>query len=169
MAHAQVLTTYDWTFTGTQAFTAQGLFNGQGRLTVSGAVPGGPGAVVAMTGTLAGAPIISLYQPFTATGGWNGNTIPLTSSPVVFVTAPVPGSPYQGSHTWSLQLDQIQTGTASNGFPIYADGPPVLGTWEQTHRNTGTFVYTPVPEPSTYGALAALGLAGFGVWRRVRR
>jgi len=28
---------------------------------------------------------------------------------------------------------------------------------------------TAVPEPSTYGAFAALGLAGFGVWRRVRR
>ena len=33
----------------------------------------------------------------------------------------------------------------------------------------GEFTYAPVPEPSTYAAFATLGLAGFGVWRRVRR
>jgi MYXO-CTERM domain-containing protein len=30
-------------------------------------------------------------------------------------------------------------------------------------------VFTPVPEPGHYAAAAALGLLGFGLWRRGRR
>jgi len=40
----------------------------------------------------------------------------------------------------------------------------------ETLVGQGTFsanvVVSPVPEPETYAAVAALGLVGFGLWRR---
>jgi MYXO-CTERM domain-containing protein len=51
------------------------------------------------------------------------------------------------------------SGTATLGVPqtirLFDGGTQVL---------TGSF--TPVPEPETYAAVAALGLVGYGVWRR---
>ncbi len=140
MAHAQVFTTYNWTFTGALDTESQGLFSGQGQLTVQG---GATGVVVAMTGSVAGFQITGLLP--TSSFGGNDNVFPPTSGGITFTA---------DSKAWNLY------GNSSSKI-LFSDSGG--------YGNAGTFSYTPVPEPSTYAAFAALGLAGFGVWRRVRR
>jgi hypothetical protein len=60
-------------------------------------------------------------------------------------------------HSLSLPLD----GPVFNLPAGYAANAPGYGIVDN--------VFTPVPEPGEYAALAGLGLLGFGLWRRARR
>jgi hypothetical protein len=60
-------------------------------------------------------------------------------------------------HSLSLPLD----GPVFNLPDGYAADAPSYGIVDN--------VFTPVPEPGEYAALAGLGLLGFGLWRRARR
>ena len=146
MAHAQVLTPYNWTFTGQGDNGSKGLFSGQGQLTVQDGAN-----VVAMTGTIAGFPITGLLPvnsfPFPGTPAANDNQFPITWSGISFTA---------NGESWNL-------------FSFIGLNVVFTDPFGSDYNNVGTFSYAPVPEPSTYAAFATLGLAGFGVWRRVRR
>lgn len=75
------------------------------------------------------------------------NQIPLflTGGNVVFSNSRTQG--FSGTGTATINVPQTITLNDGNGAVL-----------------TGTF--TPVPEPETYAAVAALGLVGFGLWRR---
>lgn len=75
------------------------------------------------------------------------NQIPLflTGGNVVFANLRVQN--FSGTGSATINVPQTITLNDGNGAVL-----------------TGTF--TPVPEPETYAAVAALGLVGFGLWRR---
>jgi hypothetical protein len=132
--------TFNWEFTGTTDFSGTVLFNGSGQMTVSGTT------VTAFSGKIDGETI----QP-----GGSGTDFPAnanisfhTSSTVFWVIGHYVGG-------W----------LAYNNLEVWA---PSSEGWVY-RNNGGTFTYTAVPEPSTYAAMAGLGMVGFGVWRRTRR
>lgn len=63
---------------------------------------------------------------------------------------------------WSLAGDYSWSGTKSGVVPPTAF---TLELWDGTTK-IATGAFTVVPEPETYAASAALGLVGFGLWRR---
>lgn len=85
--------------------------------------------------------------------------------------------------TWNPTTGRFEVFWGANGF--YVDGAAAGSIADKTQfyatRNGGVTAatayfdnlsigtYSPVPEPSTYAALSALGLVGFGLWRRARR
>lgn len=147
MAHGQ---TFNWQLNGDFGIQASGQFivTGNQVTSLTGQVSdptGGP------------YPITGLAAPGSGFQGSGDNAWPLTSAGVV-MTVDV-GSPLN-----------VTIATPGNTFILTPPSNVILGI------NTsggmwlgGEFTYTPVPEPSTYAAFAALGLAGFGVWRRSRR
>jgi len=91
---------------------------------------------------------------------------------------------YQGSASGPLvgNLSVLSIPSAPGTIEIFFTGAPLtltapqftsfMGTnlWVSLNNGAGTSVVsgvlTPVPEPETYAAAAALGLAGFAIWRR---
>lgn len=91
---------------------------------------------------------------------------------------------YQGSASGPLvgSLSLLSIPAGGNAMEIFFTASPLtltapqftsfMGTnlWLSLNDGSGTSVVsgvlTPVPEPETYAAAAALGLAGFAIWRR---
>ena len=93
---------------------------------------------------------------------------------------------YQGSATGTFvgNLSLLSIPSPAGTMEIYFSSTPFTLTasqftafsntnlWVSLNTTGGTSVVsgvlTPVPEPAAYGAAAALGLAGFALWRRRR-
>jgi MYXO-CTERM domain-containing protein len=81
-----------------------------------------------------------------------------------------------GSSTSSFQIPLILTGgnTVFSNLRVQTfsgTGSAAFNVQQTITLNDGngavlTGTFTPVPEPETYAAVAALGLVGFGLWRR---
>lgn len=55
-------------------------------------------------------------------------------------------------------------------FGITSQAPqPAVSDWAYQSSSNLTATFTPVPEPSTYGAIAAVSLMALAGWRRLRR
>ena len=148
-ARAQT-TTYDWSLTGSS------IADGSGTITLdstAGAFQGAyPYSVVAMTGSLNGSAIVSLFAPISGGGialSFTTPTLPPTS----------PQSDYVGI---------LLGATLANSDSITLEDPnPVKVTDGNTSASdqTGTFAVSPVPEPGTL-ALVTMGGLGLAAWRR---
>jgi MYXO-CTERM domain-containing protein len=118
-------------------------------LTISGTTFYTTGSLGASTGTPLTSGTIS-PGPASVTvnpGGSNNSVLFLDLGIAGQVFANTRTQTFSGMGTVAINVQQTITLSDANG--------PVL---------TGTF--TPVPEPETYAAVAALGLVGFGLWRR---
>lgn len=133
---------------------ASGSFTGSftpstGALTISGTTFYTTGSLGASTGTPLTSGTIS-PGPASVTvnpGGSNNSVLFLDLGIAGQVFANTRTQTFSGMGTVAVNVQQTIVLSDANG--------PVL---------TGTF--TPVPEPETYAAVAALGLVGFGLWRR---
>lgn len=132
---------------------ASGSFTGSftpstGALTISGTTFYTTGSLGASTGTpLTSGTISPGPASVTVNPGSNNSVLFLDLGIAGQVFANTRTQTFSGMGTVAINVQQTITLSDANG--------PVL---------TGTF--TPVPEPETYAAVAALGLVGFGLWRR---
>lgn len=132
---------------------ASGSFTGSftpstGALTISGTTFYTTGSLGASTGTpLTSGTISPGPASVTVNPGSNNSVLFLDLGIAGQVFANTRTQTFSGMGTVAMNVQQTITLSDANG--------PVL---------TGTF--TPVPEPETYAAVAALGLVGFGLWRR---
>lgn len=132
---------------------ASGSFTGSftpstGALTISGTTFYTTGSLGASTGTpLTSGTISPGPASVTVNPGSNNSVLFLDLGLAGQVFANTRTQTFSGMGTVAINVQQTIVLSDANG--------PVL---------TGTF--TPVPEPETYAAVAALGLVGFGLWRR---
>lgn len=132
---------------------ASGSFNGTftpstGALTISGTTFYTTGSI----GPAMGTPLVSgTISPgpasVTVNAGSNTSVLFMNLGPSQQVFANTQTQTFSGTGTVAINV--LQTIVLSD-----ASGPVLTGT------------FTPVPEPETYAAVAALGLVGFGLWRR---
>lgn len=139
---------------GTQIGNAAVLLNPGEFALLGQTIPSAALSAVAWDGTTATAVLIEDASPFgaygyfvNAAGGTVAASMQFDAAPVhIGATALAPG----GTYYLGLSDDLLLAG-ASFTNPTYTSEP-----------------FTLVPEPATYGALAALGLLGFAGFRRFR-
>lgn len=138
-------------------------------------------------------PIVGKVASGSFTGSFTPSTGALTISGTTFYTTgslgASSGTPLT-SGTISPGPASVTVNPGSNNSVLFLDlgiaGQVFANTRTQTFSGTGTVAinvqqtivlsdasgtvltgtFTPVPEPETYAAVAALGLVGFGLWRR---
>lgn len=97
--------------------------------------------------------------------------VPLTGGTVTPGSVPVVVAGGTSSSTWLLNVLGVdvfnnvasQTFTGSGTATAHVQQTITLF---DANRNVLQGTFTPIPEPETYVAVAALGLVGFGYWRR---
>jgi len=109
---------------------------------------------------------------FYTTGSLGASSgIPLTSGTISPGSASVSVNPGSNNSVLFLDLGSNQVFANTRTQTFSGTGTVAINVLQTIVLNdasgpvlTGTF--TPVPEPETYAAVAALGLVGFGLWRR---
>lgn len=136
-------------------YIASGSFNGTftpstGALTISGTTFYTGGSL----GAAAAGPQLTSGTIVPGSVTVNPPTAGSTTS-TVFLIVPAVGSVFANQRTQNFSGSGNAPYNVPHTITLFDGATPVL---------TGTF--TPVPEPETYAAVAALGLVGFGLWRR---
>ena len=124
--------------------------------------PGWPGGAIRIGAVIGGA------YSFLPNFGYEDHDLGFTPAMDQFhaIRVDAVGSTYtvrvwNGSDTTGIPFSHSFTDARLHGTGV--------GLWNA--RGPGSFdhAYATVPEPSTYAGLSALGLVGFGLWRRARR